>query len=228
LREIRRTMEIFQAVTTRRSIRQFKPDPVPEAFLREILDAARWSPSWGNTQPWEIAVITGDPLERLRKAGHQRFLDGIPSNPDTPMPVTWPERLKQRYQGVGKQILNALSIPRGDEAARLRYYGDMFALFGAPCLLLFCVDKNLAREYAMLDTGAIVQSVCLLAHARGLGACIMATSVNYPEMIRQIVPIPESRAILIGVVLGYPDTEAPINRFARERTNPDEFILWFK
>ena len=221
-------MEIFEAVTTRRSIRQFKPDPVPEALLKEILDAARWSPSWGNTQPWEIAVITGESLERLRKAGRQRFLDGIPAAPDTPMPGVWPDKLKQRYQGVGKQVLTALSIPRGDEAARLRYYGDMFALFDAPCLLLFSVDKNLAREYAMLDAGAIVQSFCLLAHARGLGACIMATAVNYPELIRQIVPIPESRAILIGVALGFPDAEAPINRFARERANPEEFTLWFK
>jgi len=221
-------MEIFEAVTTRRSTRRFKPDPVPETLLKEILDAARWSPSWGNTQSWEIAVIMGEPLELLRKASRQRFLDGIPSDPDTPMPGAWPEKLKQRYQGVGKQVLNALSIPRGDEAARLRYYGDMFALFGAPCLLLFSVDKNLAREYAMLDTGAIVQSVCLLAHARGLGACIMATAVNYPGLIRQIVPIPGSRAILIGVVLGYPDAEAPVNRFARERANSDELTLWFK
>jgi nitroreductase len=152
---------------------------------------------------------------------------GVP-DPDTPMPKAWPDKLKERYQGVGKQVLGALSIPRGDEAARLRYYGDKFALFGAPCLLLFAVDKGLAREYAMLDTGAIVQTVCLLAHARGLGSCIMATAVNYPGLIRQIIPIPESRAILIGVVLGYPDTEAPINRFARERANADEFTLWFK
>lgn len=221
-------MEIFQAITTRRSIRQFKPDPVPEALLREILGAARWSPSWGNTQPWEIAVLTGESLERLRKANRQRFLDRAIPEPDTPMPGIWPEQLKQRYQRVGKQVLTALSIPRGDEEARLRYYGGMFAFFDAPCLLLFCVDESLAREYAMLDAGAIVQSVCLLAHARGLGACIMAASINYPALIRQIIPIPETRAILIGVALGYPDAEAPINQLARERANPDEFTLWFK
>lgn len=221
-------MEIFQAVTTRRSIRRFKPDPVPEPLLREILDAARWSPSWGNTQPWEIAVVAGEPLERLREAGRQRFLDGAIPDPDTPMPGTWPEPLKQRYQAVGKQTLTALSIPRGDQEARLRYYGEMFAFFGAPCLLLFSVDKSLAREYAMLDIGAVAQSVCLLAHARGLGSCIMAASVNYPALIRKILPIPETRAILIGVALGHPDAEAPINRFARERANLDEFTLWCK
>jgi nitroreductase len=221
-------MDFFQAVTMRRSIRRFKPDPVPEALLREILGAARWSPSWGNTQPWEIAVVTGEPLERLRKASRQRFLDGVIPVPDTPMPDTWPEPLKKRYQGVGKQVLTALSIPRGDEEARIRYRGDMFAFFGAPCLLLFCVDRSLAREYAMLDTGVIVQSVCLLAHARGVGSCILAAAASYPALIREIVPIPETRAILVGAALGYPDAEAPINQFVRERANPDEFTLWCK
>ncbi|MEK7827214.1 MAG: nitroreductase, partial [Thermodesulfobacteriota bacterium] len=183
-------MEIFQAVTTRRSIRWFKPDPVPEPLLREILEAARWSPSWGNTQPWEISVVTGAALDRFKKANRQHLLDGVIPGPDTPMPEAWPEPLKQRYGDVGKQVLTALEIPRGDKEARLRYAGDMFALFNAPSLLLFCVDKAIPREYAMLDTGAIMQTVCLLAHALGLGSCILAASVRYPALIREIIPIP--------------------------------------
>ena len=221
-------MEIFQAVTTRRSIRRFKPDPVPEPLLREILEAARWSPSWGNTQPWEISVVTGSALDRFRKANRQRLLDGVIPEPDTPMPDAWPEPLKQRYGDVGKQVLTALAIPRGDKEARLRYTGDMFALFSAPSLLLFCVDRGIPREYAMLDTGAIMQTVCLLAHARGLGSCILAASVRYPALIREIIPIPETRAVIIGVAVGYPDGEAPINQFTRERANPDEFTRWFQ
>ena len=221
-------MEIFQAVTTRRSIRRFKPDPVPELLLREILEAARWSPSWGNTQPWEISVVTGAALDRFKKANRQHLLDGVIPDPDTPMPDAWPEPLKQRYQGVGKKVLTALAIPRGDEEARLRYAGDMFALFSAPSLLLFCVDRGIPREYAMLDTGAITQTVCLLAHARGLGSCILAASVRYPALIREIIPIPETKAVIIGVAVGYPDREAPVNQFTRERANPDEFTRWFK
>jgi nitroreductase len=221
-------MEIFQAVTTRRSIRRFKPDPVPEPLLREILEAARWSPSWGNTQPWEISVVTGAALDRFKKANRQHLLDGVIPGPDTPMPDAWPEPLKQRYGDVGKQVLTALEIPRGDKEARLRYAGDMFALFDAPVLLLFCVDRGIPREYAMLDTGAIMQTVCLLAHARGLGSCILAASVRYPALIREIIPIPETKAVIIGVAVGYPDLDAPVNQFTRERANPDEFTLWCK
>jgi nitroreductase len=221
-------MEIFQTVTTRRSIRRFKPDPVPEPLLREILEAARWSPSWGNTQPWEVTVVTGEPLERFKKANRRRFLDGVIPEPDTPMPDAWPEPLKQRYGDVGKQVLAALEIPREDKEARLRYAGDMFALFSAPSLLLFCVDRGTLREYAMLDTGAIMQTICLLAHARGLGSCILAASVRYPALIREIIPIPDTKAVIIGVALGYPDGAAPINQFTRERATPDEFTRWFK
>jgi nitroreductase len=221
-------MEIFQTVTTRRSIRRFKPDPVPEPLLREILEAARWSPSWGNTQPWEVLVVTGAALDRFQKANRQHILDGVIPDPDTPMPDAWPEPLKQRYGDVGKQVLTALEIPRGDKEARLRYAGDMFALFSAPSLLLFCVDRGIPREYAMLDTGAIMQTVCLLAHARGLGSCILAASVRYPALIREIIPIPETKAVIIGVALGFPDKETPINQFTRERANLDAFTLWFK
>lgn len=221
-------MEIFQTVTTRRSIRRFKPDSVPEPLLREILEAARWSPSWGNTQPWEISVVTGAALDRFQKANRQHLLDGVIPDPDTPMPEAWPEPLKQRYGDVGKQVLTAMEIPRGDKEARLRYAGDMFALFSAPSLLLFCVDRGIPREYAMLDTGAIMQTVCLLAHARGLGSCILAASVRYPALIREIIPIPETKAVIIGVALGFPDKETPVNQFTRERANPDEFTRWFQ
>ena len=221
-------MDVFQAVTTRRSIRKFKPDPVPEAVIREILEAARWSPSWGNTQPWEIVVVSGESLQRFKKANRQRLMDGVIPEPDTAMPGVWPDTLKRRYTEVGKKVLTALEIARGDQEARLRYTGDMFALFDAPCLILFCVDRALNREYAMLDVGAIQQTICLLAHARGLGSCILAASASYPGLIREILPLPETKAVIIGVALGYPDGDAPINNFSRERANLDEFTTWVR
>lgn len=221
-------MNVFQAVTTRRSMRKFKPDAVPEALIREILEAARWSPSWGNTQPWEIVVISGESLERFKKANRQQLMDGVNSEPDTAMPEVWPDTLKQRYTEVGKQVLTALGIARGDQEARLRYSGEMYALFDAPCLILFCVARALNREYAMLDVGAIQQTICLLAHARGLGSCILAASVRYPALIREIFPLQETKAVIIGVALGYPDGDASINNFARERATPDEFTTWVR
>jgi nitroreductase len=221
-------MDVFQAVTTRRSIRKYRPDQVPERLIREILEAARWSPSWGNTQPWEFLVVSGEPLERFKKANRQRFLDGAIPEPDTTMPEVWPDPLKQRYMAVGKKVLTALEIARDDQEARLRYAGDMFSLFGAPCLILFCIDKAVRREYAMLDVGAIQQTICLLAHARGLGSCILAASVRYPALIRESLPLQEAKVVISGIALGYPDGDAPINNFSRERASTDEFTTWVR
>jgi nitroreductase len=221
-------MNVDQAIMTRRSIRKFRPEQVPNELIREILDAARWSPSWGNTQPWEVVIVTGEPLDRFRQANRQRLIDGGDAAPDTVMPADWPEPLKRRYTDVGKKVLTARGIARGDQEGRLRYAAEMYALFDAPCLLLFCVDKSLAREYAMLDIGAILQTVCLLAHDRSLGTCILAASVRYPALIREIIPVSPAKAIIVGLALGYPDGEAPINRFERERAAADDFTLWVR
>jgi nitroreductase len=220
-------MDILQAVKTRRSIRQFKPDAVPETLIREILEAARWSPSWGNTQPWEIFVVTGEKLDSFKKANQKYRMDNVALEPDTPMPLSWPEPVKQRYNDIGKQVLTALDIPRGDKEARQRYYGDMASLFHAPAMLLFCLDKAIAREYGMLDIGAIMQTFCLLAHGCGLGTCILASTVGYPPLIRKNIKIPESKAIIMGMALGYP-ADAPINAFERERTDVDAFTTWIR
>lgn len=219
-------MDIIQAVLERRSIRKYKPDPVPEGLLREILEAARWAPSWGNTQPWEIVVVSGNTLNRLKEANRDKLTHGVVPQPDTAMPEAWPERFKRRYTEVGKVVLTSLGIARGDQEARLRYGEEMYMFFNAPCLMLLCVDKTLSREYAMLDVGTIQQTICLLAHARGLGSCILAAAARHPAAIREIIPALAGKAVISGIALGYPDPEAAINHFPRERAALDEFTAW--
>jgi nitroreductase len=102
----------------------------------------------------------------------------------------------------------------------------MFELFGAPCLILICIDKDLSIEYAMLDIGIILETICLLAHERELGTCILAASVWYPKLLRALLPIPDSKVIVMGIVLGFPDWKSPVNNFERERANLDELLTW--
>lgn len=60
-------MELETAIRTRRSIRKFKPGDIDRKVLQEIMEAARWSPSWGNTQPWEFYVLAGTALEEFKR-----------------------------------------------------------------------------------------------------------------------------------------------------------------
>jgi nitroreductase len=221
-------MDINSAIRERRSIRQFKKETVSEKIIQDILETARWAPSWGNTQPWEIYVITGETLENFRRENRQKTLEGIPPTPEVEMPQTWPELLKKRYVGIGKSVLTSLSIPREDKHARLQYSADMASLFGAPCLLLLCVDKAIPISYAFLDVGLVLQTICLSACDKGLGTCILAASVNYPQILRRLINIPSNKTIVIGAAIGSPDTSAPVNKFERERAPLNEFVTWIK
>lgn len=219
-------MELRTAVRERRSIRQFRREAVPRELIGEILQDACYAPSWGNTQPWEIFVVTGEALEAFRSGNRENFLKGVPAVPEAPMPQEWPEALKRRYTGTGRIVLEAQSIPREDKQARLDYAVRMFSLFDAPVLLILCTDRSLPEGYAMLDCGLLLQTICLLARDRDLGSCILACAVSYPDMIRKLLPVRKEQRIVVGVVLGQPDDEAPLNRFPRERADMGEIVTW--
>lgn len=219
-------MELEAAVRDRRSIRKFTSKKVPGVIIDEILDAARWSPSWGNTQPWEFYVLTGEPLAAFKEAGARMLSDGLAFVPDIPMPEAWPPLLKERYGELGKGLLDMLGISREDKEARGKLLERMADLFGAPCLIVVCVPRDVLVEYAMLDVGLVVQTICLLAHDRRLGTCIMAAVVRYPDMLRRIASIPGDRRIVAGIALGHPDLDDPINRFERKRAEQREIVHW--
>jgi nitroreductase len=219
-------MELDAAVRGRRSIRKFRFDPIPRKLLEDLLETARWAPSWGNTQPWEIYVITGEPLEAFRKANAASMGAAEPLRSDVPMPEKWPEQMKARYMGVGKSVVTSLGLKREDKEGRKQHQLNMAALFGAPCLIVAAVPRDVLVEYAMLDVGLLLQTIVLAAHDRGLGTCIMASSVHYADLLRRHGSIPEDRRIIMGAVIGYPESEAPINQFERQRADMDIFVKW--
>lgn len=221
-------MSVQEIVKQRRSIRKFLPKPVPEELVNEIVADALWAPSWGNTQPWEFIVATGEPLEQFKKENVEALFGGQPLSNDVTVPETWPDTLMQRYRDVGKGVLGSLDIARGDKEGRNQYYRQMFTFFDAPVLVLFLVDKAVSLEYAMLDIGSIMQTFCLLAEDRGLGTCNLAASINYGKIARKLFEVPDDKQLIIGTALGWPDNDAKVNQFPRERASLDEFIRWVK
>ncbi len=219
-------MDINEAVKNRRSIRRFLPERVPEDTIRQLISDALWAPSWGNTQQYEFVIATGEALERFKKENRAALMSGEKPEPDVPMPEKWPEILKRRYVDVGKSVLTALSIPREDKTGRMNYYGEMFSLFNATALLIVVVDRDILPEYAILDVGIFIQTFKLLAHASGLGTISLAASVSYPQIIRKIFNVPDSRRIIIGTALGWPDNDSPVNNFKRRRDPVEMFVRW--
>lgn len=221
-------MEVKEAILSRRSIRKFLKKDIPEGLIKEILAEAQWAPSWGNTQPWELMIVSGPPLERFKQKNKEALFSGVKANPEIQMPEVFTSSLKQRYVDVGRSVLQALSIDRKDLDGRLKYYGDMFYLFDAPVLALFLLSKDVLLEYAMLDVGLCLQTLLLSAHNKGLGGIVLAASVNYPDILRSLFPIDANKTIVMGTALGWPDSLAPVNRFERQRAGLMETVTWVK
>lgn len=219
-------MELEAAIKGRRSIRKFTSQEVPKAVVMDILEAARWSPSWGNTQPWSLYVLTGETLTRFKAMNVDQTLKGAAIASDVPMLTNWPDAMKARYGKLGKVVLGAQGIQRDDKAGRDQYYVSMVSVFDAPCLILVCISRDNLVEYQMFDAGVISQTICLAAYDRGLGTCMLAAAARYPEEIRKIAAIPDDRKIVVGIALGYPDMSVPINHFERERASLEEFVSW--
>jgi nitroreductase len=210
-------VEISQAMRDRRSIRAFVPDPPDPETVRAILDEARWAPSWGNSQAWNVYVVTGAALDRVKAAYLQKSHDGEPSKPDLEMPAreTWPHH-----------VLERMNLTRPGEVWTPPPGPSIWEMYGAPYLLVFAIDDCLVPTYACLDTGLLIENVCLAAFARGLGTVIMAMAVRYPEVLREALPETEGKKFVLGVALGYPDRGVPQNEVARERAPLDETYTW--
>jgi nitroreductase len=218
-------MEIKEAVHARRSIRAFSAEPVPPKILKEILEQALWAPSWGNTQPWKLTVVTGRALEKIREEYLRLTKDGISINPDFPFQTAFNETQTARYKGLGKGLFVALGIGREDLEKRLAYNLDMTRFFGAPCLVYLHFDKGF-HPYALMDGGIILQTIALLAVEQGLGTCILTRSVSYPDVIRKHTGIPSDQVLIMGIGIGYPEQGHPANVFRSQRGKPEEFIDW--
>ncbi|MFZ1980405.1 MAG: nitroreductase family protein [Smithella sp.] len=221
-------MELVAAIRGRRSIRKFKSQDVPQNILTEILEIARWSPSWGNTQPWDLYILTGNTLAKFKEMNLKQTLAGASTASDVPMLTNWPDAMKARYGELGKVVLSAQGIKRDDKEARDKYYQDMVSVFDAPCLILACISRDNLVEYQMLDIGLIAQTICLAAYDKGLGTCLLAAAARYSTEIRKIAAIPEDKKIVVGIALGYPDPSFPLNNFERDRAKLNEFVHWME
>jgi len=224
-------MDLIKAIYDRRSIRSFKPDPVPKDVLARIIDTSRWSPSGSNTQPWEFLILGGTVLKEVKERLVKATQPGpgkspVAAHPDIPYPPM-PEPFISRQRALGKAMQAYLSPPRSDRQATNRIIRQTSAghFFGAPNALIILVEREICPR-AFLGLGMITQTIALTALNYGLGTCIMSMVTYWPEIYRKMFQIPESKLIAFGIAIGYPDTDAPVNNFPRSREPLDTFVQW--
>ena len=218
-------MELLEGIETRRSFRAFKPTPIPEEIVKRILQAASNSPSYTNTQPWEVAVVSGRKKEELSEI----LLDlakSAPPNPDLPLPKAWPPELEQRSKEHGARRLKALGVEREDAEEREKLRLMNYEFYGAPCVIFLFMDRALG-EWSIFDMGLFAQNLILAAHSFGVESCLQASITNYPDAVRKFLGIPETKKLIIGISMGYPDMEAKLNTYRAVKQKPEEFTRWY-
>jgi nitroreductase len=217
-------MNVTEAVSTRTSIRAFKPDPVPGALVRELLTLAQLAPSGGNLQPWRVYALAGAALEtllaRVRDAGF-----GEKPEYDVYPPNLWEPFRTRRFEN-GEDLYKTIGIPRDDRRARLAQLAKNAAFFGAPVGLFFCLDRNLGPPQ-WSDVGMYMQTLMLLATERGLSTCAQEFWANYPAILGETLALPADQIVFSGMALGYADTIHPINAL-RTRREPFEAFAEMK
>ncbi len=213
-------MNVTQAVARRISVRAFRPDPVPEAVVRELLDAARRAPSGGNLQPWRVHALTGEPLQALIAGAKANAFSGAEAMEYDIYPKDLWDPLRTRRFQCGEDLYGVLGIPREDKAARLRWFARNVAFFGAPVGLFFSLDRRVGPPQ-WSDVGMFMQTFMLLAVERGLDTCAQEFWATLPKTVGAAIGLENDHMLFAGMALGYRDETAPVNTL-RTRREPLE------
>ncbi len=218
------TASVSDAIATRRSVRAFLPDPVPEEVVREILSTASRSASGGNLQPWKVHVLAGEARDRFVATVAERMKE-TPFG-EGPEYDIYPHDLQEPYRGrrgqVAKEMYATVGIARDDSEARTKQMARNFEFFGAPVGMFISIASFMGPpQYS--DLGIFVQSIMLLARERGLHTCPQEAWSMWGKTIREFTGIPADDVVFCGVSLGYADPDAPINQLYTERAGVDEF-----
>lgn len=226
-------------VSSRRSVRDFTPDPIPAELLQRVLDDAKWAPSWTNTQPYFLAIASGEKRDRLQREYLRLFDATLPAQHGSRLAFlklfltrnsypdgdfrTWkpyPDALQPYRRKIGAELYGFLGIARDDRDARDAQWRRNCEFFGAPTVIFVFAHKGLL-PFSAQDAGLMLQSLMLSAHANGLGTCAQGVLATWRSPVDAEFEIPADYKLLTGLAIGYP-SDAPVNSFNAGRRDIDQ------
>ena len=220
-------MDVKKALAERKSTRDFLDKEVPIEVINEIIEQAKTAPSGVNSQPWQIAVVTGDSKTKLCDKMEEAFRTGKKGAMDyNYYPTEWIGEYKERRKACGKLLYSTLEIKREDKQKQLDQWALNYQAFGAPVVLLFFIDKALEKG-SYLDYGMFLQSIMLSAVEHGLATCPQAALGEYPEIVREELCYSQDKVLLCGMAIGYEDKSAVINSIRMPREELDKMVRYY-
>jgi nitroreductase len=176
------TMDVFEAIYTLRAMRRLKPDPVDEALVWKVLDAAIRAPSGGNLQPWAFVVVT-DPAKKA-KIG-EWYLDG------------W-------NQTYGNRPLPPADTPAGRTMRSADHLAHNIA--SVPVLIFACIQSSRVASVSGVGPNIYpaVQNLMLAARAEGLGTTLTTLHRAHEAEVRELLGVPEDFETMAMIPMGWP------------------------
>ncbi len=217
-------MDLIKAIQERKSIRAFKPGPVPKEKIEAVLNLAIHAPSAINLQPWEFIVVAGEERERLSRRLIKAYREKkISCGPDAvkPLPKAFGKRGAKTLETMNPYFkeLGVQSDPFINEGS--------CNFYGAPAAIIICLDDAFSKA-RFVDIGIALAYFVLAAYEFGLATCPIGLITAYEDEIKEVLNIPENKNVVIGIALGYPDQESPINRFKSSREDLKNFVRWIE
>jgi nitroreductase len=218
-------MTVTEAVLSRRSVRAFLDKPVPLPLLEEILTKASRAASGGNLQPWQLYVVSGEPLANFKTRMQQRLAESAEG--DLPLEYhVYPHPLKAPYRDYrfrnGEDLYGTVGIPRDEKAARMRFFARNYAFFGAPMALFCYLDRQMGPPQ-WSDLGMYLTNVMLLLREAGLDSCAQECWSRYHRTVGEFLHPPDEWMLFCGMAIGYEDRDPPVNRLVTDRAPLREF-----
>jgi nitroreductase len=218
-------VEYDEVILGRRSIRGFKPDPVPTALIREIIALAMRAPSSYNTQPWNFYVVAGAPLDRIRAGNTERNLAGVPDSREFRSHGGYDGAHRERQIEVAKQLFGAMGIDRHDTEGRKDWVLRGFRQFDAPVSVVVTYDRSIhGGDIAPFDCGAVTNALVNAAWSRGVGCVINSQGIMQSPVVREHAGIAADQVIMICIAMGFPDEAFPANAVISNRKPVDDAV----
>jgi nitroreductase len=225
------TQAVEAAIVSRRSVRAYRPLPVPRELIERILNLAARAPSGTNTQPWKVTVLTGaskdalsdkilaaynDPAER---AQHTEAYDYYPAQ--------WVSPYIDRRRKIGWDMYGLLGLTKDNKAGMQEQHAQNYRFFGAPVGLMFTIDRVMGKG-SWVDYGMFLQTLMVAARAHGLDTCPQAAFNQFHRIILPHIGAGPDEELICGMALGYADNTPPVAQLKTEREPASGFTRFLE
>ncbi len=215
-------MELEKVITKRHSTRAFLDKPVPRETIEKLLTLSTKAPSAINLQPWEFTVVMGVERKRLSKVLVKSMRErNISCGPGAV------SRLSEHFMDRQRKLMDSI-LPNLEKGISFQDFINEGScnFYGAPAAIIVTIDQVFSNA-RLVDLGIAIGYMVLTAHNMGLGTCPIGLISAFADEIKEMLNIADEKDVVMGIGVGYPDPDSPINQAISDRAPIHEVARFY-